>query len=329
MRFLRPDLASWALVLPLLVAFWALRRRARASFRRRLPIAPRFERLSRRSSLARDFAVLSLALLTGGALVFALVRPQLLLTRRVPEYEQQDLVVLLDRSISMRAHDIRPSRFTRATLELRNFIRNRPESIGRVALVGFADSSVVLSYLTNDTENLLFYLDWIDQDPTPFLGTNIGAALTSAMDVIKKDNRNTRKLLLIVSDGEDYGGELERAIATVRAKDLRVNTIGIGSDRAVPIPLLQPDGRESVLRGDDGAPVMTKFSENTLRSIAAQTGGRYARSTTGEELEHEIADAAGSERRIIGWQTTTEYRDLYEAALAVAAGAGAALWLLL
>ena len=35
------------------------------------------------------------------------------------------------------------------------------------------------------------------------------------------------------------------------------------------------------------------------------------------------------ERRIQGWRTTTEYRDLYPAGLAVAAAAGAILWLLL
>ncbi len=40
----------------------------------------------------------------------------------MPELERQDLVILLDRSASMRAHDIKPSRFSRATLEIRNFL---------------------------------------------------------------------------------------------------------------------------------------------------------------------------------------------------------------
>ena len=35
------------------------------------------------------------------------------------------------------------------------------------------------------------------------------------------------------------------------------------------------------------------------------------------------------ERRLVGWRTTTEYRDLYPAALGVAAAAVAALWLYL
>src|SRR2546430_13151763 len=37
------------------------------------------------------------------------------------------------------------SRFTRATLEIRNFLKHKPEAIDRVALVGFADASLVRS----------------------------------------------------------------------------------------------------------------------------------------------------------------------------------------
>ena len=75
--------------------------------------------------------------------------------------------------------------------------------------------------------------------------------------------------------------------------------------------------------------VKTKFSERTLRAIAGATGGRYIRSTTGVELEKGIEDIVKGERKIQGWKTTTEYRDLYPAGLAVAGAAGAALWLLL
>jgi Ca-activated chloride channel family protein len=329
MRFLRPDLANWWLAVPLLIAAWALYRRSREVFRRNMAVAPRFAGLSKRSSGSREIAVLVTTVVTAGALVFALVRPQALLAHRVPEYERQDLVVLLDRSASMRAHDIQPSRFSRATLEIRNFLRHKPDAIDRVALVGFADASVVLSYLTSDVESIFFYLDWIDGDPYPLFGTNIGAALTSAMEVIKKDNRPTRKLILIVSDGEDYGNELAKALTTVTSAGLRVNTIGIGGNDPVPIPLVDQEGRESFLRDEGGRVEMTKFSESTLRRIASVTGGRYVRSTTGSELQDAIADIVKGERKIQGWRTTAEYRDMYPASLAVAGIAGAALWLLL
>jgi Ca-activated chloride channel homolog len=322
-------MAVWMLVVPVIVACWLLQDRYLRALRRRAPVLPRFARLSRRTSPRRRGAALGAAICTAAALVFALTRPQALLASRTPEYERQDLIVMLDRSASMRAHDVLPSRFTRATLEIRNFLKHKPEAIDRVALIGFADSSLVLSYPTSDVSSLFFYLDWIDGDPAVLLGTNIGAALTSAREVARKDDRPTRKIFLIVSDGEDYGEELPKALATFRADRLRVHCIGIGSDDEVPIPIPEPDGRESVLKDDNGRPVNTKYSETTLRRIAETTGGRYVRSSTGGELTDAIADIVKGERKLLGWKISTDYRDLYPAGLTTAAVAGAALWLLL
>ena len=329
MRFLRPDLAQWWLLLPVLVASWALHHRVTSRLRRLAPLASRFAPLSRRSTWVRSAVVLTASLAAAGALVLALMRPQVLLNRRLPDYERQDLIVILDRSASMRAHDISPSRFSRATLEIRNLLRHKPEAIDRVALVGFADASVILSYLTGDIESVFFYLDWIDGDPRPLFGTNIGAALKSAMEVVKKDGRPTQKLLLLVSDGEDHAAELKQSLASIRAEGYRVHCIGIGTQEDVPIPLRRPDGQETFLRDDDGRLVTTRFEESTLREIAASTGGRYVRSTTGDELARAIADIVKGERKQVGWRTATEYRDVYQAGLAVAGVAGAALWLLL
>ena len=329
MTFLRLEYLGWWEILPILVACWVIRYHYVARMRRAAAVAPRFARLSRRATWKREGAVLTLTLLVAGALVFALVRPQAMLTRRMPEYEQQDLVLMLDRSASMRAHDISPSRFSRATLEIQNLLKHKPEGIGRVGLVGFAGSSLILSYLTADIDTVSFYLDWIEHDPQTLLGTDIGAAMKNAREVARKDDRPTRKLFLLISDGEDYGGELPRQLAVFRSDGYRVHCIGIGSDEEVPVPIVNPDGREAYLRDDGGAIVRTRFEEATLRQIATGTGGRYVRSTTGGELAAALDDVVRGERTIRGWRTTTEYRDLYPAALALAALAGAALWLLL
>ena len=237
---------------------------------------------------------------------------------------------MLDRSVSMKAHDIQPSRFARATLEIRNFVRHKPEGIDRIALVGFADASVVLSYLTHDVDSVLFYFDWIDGDPTPLFGTNIGAALKSAIDVAKKDDRPTRKLFLIVSDGEDYGTELTRALATARAAGYRVNCIGIGADDAgadsaaragrpgdVSARRRRPAGHDPLL--GDHAPRDRGGDRRPLHALDAPATSSSAR----------LAEIVAGERKALGWRTFTEYRDLYPAGLAVAAIAAAGLWMLL
>ena len=329
MRFLSLQFMQWWQILPAVIACWALRFRYVRAVRRDQAIAPRFVPLSRRSTWRREAAVLVASLLAAGALVVAMLRPQMLIAERVPEIERQDLIVMFDRSASMRAHDIAPSRFSRATQELTNFLQHKPEAIDRVGLVGFADASLILSYLTTDVDTVSFYLDWIDRDPQSLLGTDIGAALKSAMDVARKDNRQTRKVFLLVSDGEDFGAELSNQIAIFSAQGLRVHCIGIGSETAAPIPLAAAQGRETYLRDEQGRLVKTRFAESTLRRIAAATGGRYIRSTTGGELAKGLEEIVKGERRIVGWRTTTEYRDVYPAMLALAGTAGAALWLLL
>src|SRR6185436_20278949 len=104
----------------------------------------------------RDMALIVLTTVAAASLVFAAARPQV--PMRTPEYESVDLILLLDRSASMQAEDIRPSRFRRASLEIRNFLQHRPDIIGRVGLIGFANAAVTLSHETSDQGVILFYL---------------------------------------------------------------------------------------------------------------------------------------------------------------------------
>jgi len=328
-RFLRPEFASWWQILPVLLAACTIRFLYVRRQRRLAPVAPRFRPLSRRSGWFREAAILLLTAIAGGALVFALVRPQAQLTTRTPQFEREDLVIMLDRSASMRAHDVAPSRFSRATQEIRTFLKNKPENIDRVGLVGFASSSLILSYLTRDLDTVAFYLDWIENDPQNLMGTNIGAALKNALDVARKDDRKTRKIFVLLSDGEDYGGEVNRQLVVYRQEGHHINSIGIGSDEEVPVPEVMPDGREIPLRDESGRIVRTRFEETMLRDLATNTGGRYLRSRTGGDLTKALHEIEAGERKLVGYRTTTEYRDLYPASLVVAAVALAALWLFL
>lgn len=326
-RFLHPEMAVWLLVLPACFAVWFANYWYKRRSRRLAAVAPRFQALSRRTLSRRtggrhDAAVLILAVSAVGLLVAALTRPQVLRDTRTAAFERQDLVLILDRSVSMRARDIRPSRAGRALIELRHFLQRKPDAIDRIGLVGFAGTSLVLSYLTSDVDSLLFYLEWVDEDPSVLYGTDVGAALSSALEIVQRDRRPTRKLFLVISDGEDNGGTLAGAVAAVRAAHIRVHCIGIGSDEEAVLPVPRADGRDVFLKDDTGRLVTTRFSETTLKSLASATGGRYLRSVTGRELLSALDAIVAGEARQTGWRTTTEYRDVY---LALFAAAGVAV----
>jgi Ca-activated chloride channel homolog len=305
LRFLQPDAAYWLLLVPVVWLSWIAQRWHRERRRRAAGIGPRLGRLSPLTGRSRDLGVLALATLTVAALVAAAARPQAVVS--APQYESFDLVVLLDRSASMLATDVKPSRLARACAEIQNFLRDKPETIDRVALIAFANTAVVTSHLTKDLDILFFFLDWISHDQDPYYGTDLATALESALRLARKEAPQRRKVVVLVSDGEDHGERLERAIDEFRASTIPIYAVGIGGDGAVTIPA--PRGSlYTTLRDDGGAELKTTFSERTLRHIAASASGAYFRSTSGLELATTLADVAAREKRTI--DVREEYRDV-------------------
>lgn len=321
MRFVHPEAALWFLALPVTWALCLLHRWLRERIRRRSGFGPGIERLSRIAGLKHDVAVLMLLTIAVVALVAAAMRPQLGV--RIPEYESRDLLLLLDRSASMQAEDVRPSRARRASLEIRNFIETKPDTIGRIGLIGFAGSSLTLSQQTRDTGVVLFFLDWVDEDRTPLFGTNLRAALENALEVIRKDEHTRPTLVVVVSDGDDEGGGLQATVARFTAQQIPIYTIGIGSTADVRIPA--PDGTaDSFLLDERGMPLITRLNERTLTAIAEATGGHYFQSASGGELKAALEDIANRDRRIVGWRFA-QHHDVYPWSLAFGAAALAAL----
>ena len=325
MRLLRPEMAGWLFAIPVAVLSWLLHYRYKWRQRTANGADTTSRVLSRRTTARSDVLVLALSVVTLALLAGALMRPQIPAQRRIPTFDRRDLVLILDRSVSMRARDIQPSRFGRAIDEIRTFLRRKPASIDRVALVGFAGTSVVLSYATDDLGSLFFYLDWLREDPTPFFGTDIGAALTSALTAVRRDPQQVPPVFVLISDGDDQGGHLERAAAALTRANIRVHSIGVGSHESVPMPVPTGDGREEFLRDDVGRILTTRFDEGSLQRLATLTSGRYFRSTTGGELLTALESIALEERRQVGWTTRVEYRELYLALLAAAAAVSAGL----
>jgi Ca-activated chloride channel homolog len=319
MRFLQPDVAPWFLTVPLALVFLFLYLRARRQFRERAAIDRHLRQLSRLSTPRRDIAAFAAASVALGALVLAMMRPQVLVEMRTPQYERDDLIVVLDRSVSMWANDIAPSRLGRAVAEVKAFLKHKPEAIDRVGLVGFSGTALVVSQLTRDLDSMFFYLDWIQDEREPQFGTDIGSALVSAREVAHKDRRPTRKIILVISDGDDQGGELASVLVSLRDERIPVYCIGIGSDGEAFIPMPRSDGTSEFARDERGGILTTRFDETTLHGIADMTGGRYVRSVAGTELAGAMQTMVRRERKLTGWITSMEFRDVYRESLTASA----------
>jgi len=310
-KFLQPEMAVWFLLIPAIVSLWLLQLFFRQNFRQRAGYGSSIRLLSRFTPLRRDLVLLIAAVLATAALVLAVMRPQLYVEILLPEYEKQDLVLLLDRSVSMYATDVLPSRYDRAIDEIKAFLLQKPAEIDRVALIGFANTSITLSHLTSDLDTLFFFLDWIREDQQIYYGTNIVDALSAGREMVQKDNQPTRKIFLILSDGDDQSTELATLLYELRQEDIRVHSIGIGSETAVPIPLSRGSDESQYLLDEQGEQMSTLLDETTLRLVASTTAGSFFRSETGREVSETIRQILAEGRLQTGWHQVEDYKDIH------------------
>ena len=80
----------------------------------------------------------------------------------------------------------------------------------------------------------------------------------------------SHRAIVLLSDGEDHGGHLERAVAALRRAGIAVAAIGIGTRHGGPIGLA--DGS---YKRDAGEVVITRLHPEVLEQLANGTGGIY------------------------------------------------------
>lgn len=184
-----------------------------------------------------------------------------------------DVVVALDLSRSMLARDVDPDRLTAAKREIRDLVDLLQGD--RVGLVVFAGTAFIQCPLTLDYNALQVFLDQLDPDWVPIGGTDLGAAIRTSIETFVQKERSGRAVILI-TDGEDHGGELQAAATEAKAQGVHVFVVGIGSPEGVPIP----DGRGGFVK-DGGSVVLSKLDEPALKELAMTTGGSYVRRVSG------------------------------------------------
>lgn len=347
-RFLYPQVLYLSIVIPLVfLARWRHLHYLK-KIGDKLGFDSPLDRVSKIGSRRRSLLSLILLLLSVTAAVLALTRPQILSNNAQEIIRKLDLVFLLDNSPSMQSEDILPSRLKRAG-QLIGEMTTGEEMIGRVGLVTFTGPSLIRSYLTSDIGSLLFYLDFLKDPPVVCCwmknrtinqnyqnlpkGTNIGSALNSGIQVIESAKENetierNRPVLVLVSDGEDHGEELRKAINRAALKNLRVYTIGIGSEAGGFIPVLFKDGIVRYLQDSHGTRQISRLDEGTLRRIAETTGGRFYRAYEGSEISTALREIVSLEREIVGYRNQQEWVDVYQPLLLIAAMSLLPAWVL-
>ena len=213
---------------------------------------------------------LPLRLLTGLCLGAALLGPALGVGRQPVMTTGKDLWLVVDVSRSMDAADVAPSRLLRAQAELARLVTAFPAD--RLGLVVFGRSAYVQCPLTFDQNALLVFVSTLRTNLLPPGPTRLREPLLLLLDRLGRAPAAPRSTaVVLVSDGEDFGENLEPVLRSLARSGTRVYAVGVGTAAGATIP--QPGGQ--VLRTAQGQPVQTRLQEAPLLQLAAQTGGLF------------------------------------------------------
>lgn len=283
-----------ALVIALTVAgLYLLRRRCQT-----LPLPDRDVR--RRRLVLRLVMVVAAEVL----LLLALARPELGQKEETIVRQGLDIMVLVDVSRSMLAEDVVPSRLEAAKRKVLDL--TQVMSGERLALVPFSGTAFVQCPLTSDYDAVRLFLDLLTPELLPRGGSNIGQALSIALNSIKEtpDEKRRGSAILVFSDGEDLSGGLETAVGEAVKLGVRVFAIGLGTELGAPIPLVDGGFQKDL----DGKMVVTRRESKALEQMAAKTGGAYwSWSLDGNDIDRfskAMAEGGGAqvgeEKRMVG-----------------------------
>ena len=209
-------------------------------------------------------------------LIIVLARPQSTDSWQNSSTEGIDIVLSLDISTSMLAEDLKPNRLEAAKDVAASFINGRQND--NIGLVVFSGESFTQCPLTTDHTVLLNLFKDI-QSGMINDGTAIGLGLANSVSRIK-DSQARSKVIILLTDGSNNMGEIAPVTAAEIAKTfgIRVYTIGVGTEGEAPYPFQTAFGVQY-------QNVKVDIDEETLKQIAATTGGQYFRATDNSSLK--------------------------------------------
>lgn len=234
-------------------------------------------------------------LLALALLIIAFARPRTAKADAKVETQGIDIVLAFDISGSMNEAGLgATTKLDAAKKALKEFIDGREND--RVGLVVFKGESRVMAPLTLDYRALSRVLDDVEkQNDGLNEGTAIGLGIADGVNLLRNSHSKTR-VIILATDGENNAHAVEpaQAAAIAEALKIRLYTIGLVTANAKPEATLD---------------------ERTMRAIAEQTGGSYARPSDTNALKDIYTTIASLEKSRFERQRLTRYTELANWAL--------------
>jgi Ca-activated chloride channel homolog len=235
-------------------------------------------------------------------IVAAIARPQTMFEEQNAEGEGVDIVLCIDVSGSMTAQDLTPNRLEAAKNVAVDFVNKRLTD--RIAIVIFSGESFTQCPLTTDHAVLISAIENIRNGLLED-GTAIGSGLGTSVDRLRT-SKSKSKVVILLTDGENNGGLIDPQTAKEIAKafQVKVYTIGVGTDGYAPQPVNTPMG--VVMQQGK-----VSIDEKLLKQIATETGGKYFRAKDNEGLTGIYDEINSLEKSKVEITSRTRYTEKF------------------
>jgi Ca-activated chloride channel family protein len=184
----------------------------------------------------------------------------------------KDIMIAVDLSESMNAHDIAPTRLEKVKFELKNIVEEF--NADRIGLVIFSSEAFMQAPLTYDQNALYLFIETLHTGLVPNTGTDFGPALGLTLEKLEDNDgvalEQKSKVIILISDGEDFGDETSSMADEVKDRGIKLFTLGVGTERGSKIRT-----RQGFKKDNNGQEVISKLNPRSLKTLAANTGGQY------------------------------------------------------
>lgn len=229
----------------------------------------------------------------------------------------KDIYFLVDLSGSMNTADIQPSRLEKLKYELKKITETFYSD--RMGLIIFSSEAYIQCPLTIDVGALELFIETLQTHMVPAEGTDFAPALELALKRFSTSetsaSSSNSKIIVLASDGEDFGDDMEYLAYKLDREGIKVFTIGIGTDEGGRVPSAQGGYK----RDEKGKAVVSKLNREALQKLAEVTNGKYYEvSNSKNEILRLITDISSIEGELREIKTIDASANKYFYFLAVA-----------
>jgi Ca-activated chloride channel family protein len=205
-------------------------------------------------------------------LIISLLGPSFGETSREIKSVGKDLFVCVDLSQSMNAFDVQPTRLEKVKFELKNIVE--AFSSDRIGLIMFSNESYMQCPLTYDKNALSLFIQAMNTNLVPNSGTDFGPPLKMALKKLSDEeatkSRQKSKIIILISDGEDFGDETEEIAEEIENSGIKLFTLGVGTQMGSKIMT-----NRGFKKNNQGEEVVSRINTTSLKKLANDTGGKY------------------------------------------------------